>query len=164
MKEQQTDWSSVKNSLVEIIAGYDKAALGLVGADRDHILRTARDLEAALSMVSRGTEAANPIPSVNLPERPTLGWLTDKYGGSALGTWERYESQAQSRAGEASALVRERDLPLEDVAEFVEATAVPKAALDELREKHAGGRQPSVVECGVSTFLVAIDAANGDHA
>lgn len=114
-----------------------------------------------------------PSPAVELPTEPTLGWIASKYGGTVLGTWERYTSTRASHAGEVSALVRERDVPLEYVQSFTPAVAVPKAALDELREMWVGDlgcdRQRDWVEYGARLFtttrdfLAAVDAANAGN-
>ncbi|MEH3033330.1 MAG: hypothetical protein PGN07_04640 [Aeromicrobium erythreum] len=115
------------------------------------------DEDARLSL-GKHYRLGRPAPKVDLPTEPTLGWVTSKYGGSVLGTWERYTSIYGSH--EDSALVRELDLPLDDVSDFQEAVAVPKAALDEYRATISSWGHKVQPTSALGRFLAAVDSAN----
>lgn len=93
-----------------------------------------------------------PVPPVDLPTEPTLGWLTLP-GGRALETvWTSNDKASLHRALGGS-------VDVANVTAFTPATAVPTAALDELR-KHTPGWSTA----SVTTFLAAVDEANGKSA
>lgn len=80
-------------------------------------------------------------PVVKLPSELTLGWATWRDGTVELDTW--------------------RLAPEADVIAFVEAVAVPKAALDELRGHIGFFATPESLRGRINAFLAAVDAANG---
>ena len=103
-----------------------------------------------------------PIPNVELPTEPTLGWLDSTGNDHALGIWRRAYLTGgngfdNSRGDGHNALSAE-------ITAFTPATAVPTDALDELREKYEIGHGLTLIRRGsVSTFLAAVDAANGPN-
>lgn len=103
-----------------------------------------------------------PTPPVQLPEKPTLGWVTSpSRGGVDLDFW-RYRGPGD-RAGEGAWAGIDPDgtprgYGMKNITAFVPATAVPAEALDELRNAAAEWSllDPNSI---VGKFLAAVDAA-----
>ena len=95
-------------------------------------------------------------PAVDLPTEPTLGWLTSKYGGSVLGTWER-----QRLTGGPGVSVTRSGMRalLPEITGFTRAVAVPAVALDDLRSGVINDFDAAVRL--IADFLAAVDKANG---
>lgn len=102
-----------------------------------------------------------PTPPVELPETPTLGWLT-VHGQTLPGLWARhqYKSILEGRSTE-TAIQWERDFPMADITAFAPATAVPTEALDELRQSLASVKESGERREDIGNFLAAVDEANG---
>lgn len=107
-------------------------------------------------------DMVRPVPLVELPTEPTLGWLswdTGNEGGREVAEWMR---NGDGVFGGASRV------PVAGVTEFREAVAVPKAALDELREAEARAEASGdtyarnyMRKGALRAFLAAVDEANG---
>ena len=100
-----------------------------------------------------------PKPVVVLPSGPTLGWATvhPSYWDNPVTVLSRFMLDGD-RLISAAPIYSVRD-----VTAFVPATAIPAAALDELRATHANVFDSHI--CANMTFtcafLAAVDAANG---
>lgn len=102
-----------------------------------------------------------PKPAVELPTEPTLGWLK-WYAGeessglgierTGLGIYWVIEGGVTDSGGGGM-------WPMKDVTAFTPATAVPTAALDELRRNHDCSGPLSCLREHVDTFLAAVDEA-----
>lgn len=92
-----------------------------------------------------------PTPPVTLPEVPTLGWL-DGEDGRMLAHW-------LTRSGRVISDPKREGLEAHAVTAFTEATAVPKARLDGLREIPAHGMTAAYLRAAITNFLRAVDAA-----
>lgn len=102
-----------------------------------------------------------PVPLDFIPSTPTLGWVTLAIDDSrVLGMWERYEYDGVlgDEPTRVSALVREHDLVPDQVADFQEAEAVPKAALDALVLACTNGEGVMVYSAAVRDFLGVVEA------
>lgn len=92
-------------------------------------------------------------PAVDLPEKPTLGWI----GTSVDESWlDRFHV-------EGAQVYRDEDIAFCDhpeVTAFTPAVAVPKAALDDMRNI-GFFTTPETVRKRIDAFLAAVDAANG---
>lgn len=94
-------------------------------------------------------------PLVKIPQKPGLGWLRG-YDKSLLAIWKRGNEGLE---GESTPIYRVH----EDITDWVPATAVPTAALDELRTyidafQH---RADTPAKKRIADFLAAVDEANG---
>lgn len=97
-----------------------------------------------------------PAPKVELPETPTLGWGTWS-GGPYLAVWQSNGAKLLAVDDHG-----ERDGDAGYIESFTEAVAVPKAALDELREAAWPQPYPPThhYRTALRTFLAAVDEAN----
>lgn len=95
-----------------------------------------------------------PAPAVESPTEPTLGWLHGPEPSPLLDMWVKQYTQREEFgvSGEATGTWAKPS----EVTAFIPAIAVPREALDILREGHPVGRK-----ClWVSDFLAAVDEAN----
>lgn len=95
-----------------------------------------------------------PVPAVVLPTVPTLGWATTAWGTRLILT------SGEGRGG--CDVTDQGYVDSSNVTAFTPATAVPTAALDELRDRHSGRGTTGHACCSICAFLTAVDAANGD--
>ena len=110
-----------------------------------------------------------PTPAVELPDVPTLGWLSVENAEPILGRWRSYEPNFRRDDGTEykCALQDERDIERDRVTGFAEAVVVPLAVLDKLRSEHADRTLPNH-DCDKSNhvmmptcaFLTAVDNAS----
>lgn len=103
-----------------------------------------------LSNVGQHYLLDRPAPPVQLPEKPTLGWVAVKGGDIRLGCW--YESGLAVVAQGVNGVETKR------VESFTPAVAIPTEALDQLRGWNTGFFH-SYPEDAIFDFLAAVDAA-----
>ena len=109
-----------------------------------------------------------PVPAVELPTVPTLGWVTVSHGGfqhnpavAFVGPWQsgphgmlagKYEAGYRTLSGTFSGS--------EFITAFIPATAVPTNALNVLRKEMKRCLSFNHEMSSIEIFLAAVDAAN----
>lgn len=98
-----------------------------------------------------------PKPAVELPTEPTLGWVEYSFDGDSI-----RRLGCSYNLGRIARLVKwDIEVPASRVTAFSSATAVPTAALDELRRVHGHpNRDDRAVRRQVNRLLAAADEAN----
>lgn len=113
-----------------------------------------------------------PKSPVDLPTEPTLGWASfehhhDHLAETELGVWRHVVHGNGNDT--ITAAIQHQIAQADTVTAFTPAVAVPKGALDELREvfdtapdTHTAPRRTLHYSHAIAHFLKAVDEANGD--